>query len=67
MHARPSAGPRTASIGPGTAALAARTGSPLFTWPALVPYALLVVAWAAVARPSLGHAVAHAGGPKGRA
>ncbi|GAA3353317.1 hypothetical protein GCM10017744_006130 [Streptomyces antimycoticus] len=64
---RPSVGPRTASIGPGTAALAARTGSPLFTWPAVVLYALLVAAWAAVACRSLGHVAAHAGRPKSRA
>ncbi|MFT9473308.1 TDT family transporter [Streptomyces sp. Mo3] len=51
----------------GTGALAARTGSSLFTWPAVVLYALLVAAWAVVACRSLGHAAAHAGRPKSRA
>ncbi|MGW7751456.1 SLAC1 family transporter [Streptomyces violaceusniger] len=46
---------------------AARTGSSLFTWPAVVFYALLVAAWAVVACRSLGHAAAHAGRPKSRA
>ncbi|MEV6761819.1 TDT family transporter [Streptomyces sp. NPDC051105] len=41
----------------GTSALAARTGSELFVWSAVVLYALLVVAWAVVAWHSLRHAV----------
>lgn len=45
----------------GTAALAGRTGSQLFIWPAVVFYALLVAAWAAVAWRSLHHAARHAG------
>ncbi|MFG3021167.1 TDT family transporter [Streptomyces sp. NPDC048254] len=40
----------------GTSALAARTGSQLFVWSAVVLYALLVVAWAVVAWLSLRHA-----------
>ncbi|MBO3680323.1 TDT family transporter [Streptomyces sp. NEAU-YJ-81] len=51
----------------GTGALAARTGSPLFTWPAVVLYALLVASWAVVACRSLGHAAARVGRPKSRA
>ncbi|MGW3668682.1 TDT family transporter [Streptomyces sp. NPDC005141] len=39
----------------GTSALAARTGSQLFVWTAVVLYALLVVAWAVVAWHSLRH------------
>jgi tellurite resistance protein TehA-like permease len=41
----------------GTSALAARTGSRLFVWIAVVLYALLVAAWAVVAWHSLRHAV----------
>ncbi|MEN1889509.1 hypothetical protein ACFWBS_28150 [Streptomyces mirabilis] len=41
----------------GTSALAARTGSQLFVWIAVVLYALFVAAWAVVARHSLRHAV----------
>uniref|UniRef100_A0AAU1UME4 TDT family transporter n=1 Tax=Streptomyces sp. NBC_00119 TaxID=2975659 RepID=A0AAU1UME4_9ACTN len=41
----------------GTSALAARTGSQLFVWIAVVLYALLVAAWAVVAWYSLRHAV----------
>ncbi|MFD8725688.1 TDT family transporter [Streptomyces sp. NPDC059629] len=40
----------------GTSALAARTGSQLFAWTAVVLYALLVAAWAVVAWHSLRHA-----------
>ncbi|WP_327287234.1 C4-dicarboxylate ABC transporter [Streptomyces sp. NBC_01198] len=43
----------------GTGALAARTGSDLFVWPAVVLYALLAAAWALVAWRSLHHAAAH--------
>jgi len=43
----------------GTSALAARTGSPLFSGPALVHYGLLVIAWAIVALHSLVHASGH--------
>ncbi|AEM84007.1 hypothetical protein [Streptomyces violaceusniger] len=48
--------------GTGTGAPAARTGSVLFTLPAVVLHALLIAAWAVVACGSLGHAAAHAGG-----
>ncbi|NUR05112.1 MAG: C4-dicarboxylate ABC transporter, partial [Streptomyces sp.] len=41
----------------GTSALAARTGSQVFVWTAVVLYALLVVAWAVVTWHSLRHAV----------
>ncbi|KOG64309.1 TDT family transporter [Streptomyces flaveolus] len=41
----------------GTSALAARTGSQLFVWIAVVLYALLVAAWAVVAWHSLRHTV----------
>ena len=40
----------------GTSALAARTGSEPFVWSAVALYALLVAAWAVVARQSLRHA-----------
>ncbi|MFF7984228.1 hypothetical protein ACFZDK_34805 [Streptomyces sp. NPDC007901] len=40
----------------GTSALAARTGSRLFVWIAVVLYALLLAAWAVVAWYSLRHA-----------
>jgi C4-dicarboxylate transporter/malic acid transport protein len=42
-----------------TSTLAARTGSDLFVWPAVVFYALLVAAWAVVAGHSLRHAAGH--------
>lgn len=51
----------------GTGALAARTGSTLFVWTAVVLYALLVAAWAVVAYRSLRHAAAHTGGRASRA
>jgi tellurite resistance protein TehA-like permease len=51
----------------GTGVLAARTGSQLFVWPAVVLYALLVAAWAAVAYRSLRHAAAHVGRGRSRA
>ncbi|MDX3761757.1 MULTISPECIES: hypothetical protein [Streptomyces] len=41
----------------GTSALAARTGSKLFVWTAVVLYVLLIAAWAVVAWYSLRHAV----------
>ncbi|MEU7828795.1 TDT family transporter [Nonomuraea sp. NPDC049129] len=51
----------------GTGALAARTGSQIFVWVAVVLYALLVAAWVVVACRSLRHAAAHAGRPERRA
>ncbi|MEU9287681.1 hypothetical protein AB0D57_23975 [Streptomyces sp. NPDC048275] len=51
----------------GTGALAARTGSQLFVWAAVVLYTLLIAAWAVVSYRSLRHAAAHAGGPESRA
>ncbi|MCX4530425.1 C4-dicarboxylate ABC transporter [Streptomyces sp. NBC_00841] len=42
-----------------TATLAARTGSELFIWTAVVLYALLVIAWVMVASHSLHHAAKH--------
>ncbi|WP_328540308.1 hypothetical protein [Streptomyces sp. NBC_00344] len=50
----------------GTCALAARTGSELFVWPAVILYALLADAWAVVSWRSLRHAAGQAGGPEGR-
>ncbi|MFD1274754.1 C4-dicarboxylate ABC transporter [Streptomyces kaempferi] len=50
----------------GTSALAARTGSQVFVWAAVVLYALLVAAWVVVAYRSLRHAGAHTGGLRGR-
>ncbi|MGY0062404.1 TDT family transporter [Streptomyces sp. LZ34] len=51
----------------GTGALAARTGSHVFVWAAVVLYTLLVAAWAVVACRSLRHAAAHAGRREPRA
>ncbi|WP_266703579.1 TDT family transporter [Streptomyces sp. NBC_01571] len=51
----------------GTSALAARTGSQVFVWAAVVLYVLLVAAWVVVAYRSLRHAAAHTGGPRNRA
>ncbi|SCE29154.1 Voltage-dependent anion channel [Streptomyces sp. DvalAA-14] len=50
----------------GTAALAARTGSQLFIWPAVALYVLLAAAWAVVACRSLRHAAGHLSGPAAR-
>ncbi|MFG1811356.1 TDT family transporter [Streptomyces sp. NPDC049040] len=50
----------------GTSALASRTGSQLFGWPAVVLYGVLAAAWAVVAWRSLRHAAGHAGGPAAR-
>jgi tellurite resistance protein TehA-like permease len=50
----------------GTSALAARTGSQLFVWPAVVLYALLAATWAVVASRSLHHAGAKARAATGR-
>ncbi|MEU9449472.1 TDT family transporter [Streptomyces sp. NPDC048277] len=47
----------------GTSALAARTGSQLFVWSAVVLYALLVTAWAVVAWHSLRHVAGRPEGP----
>ncbi|WP_329457017.1 TDT family transporter [Streptomyces sp. NBC_01497] len=49
----------------GTSALAARTGSELFIWPAVALYILLVLAWAVVAYRSLRHAAGQVRGPAG--
>ncbi|MCX4403606.1 carboxypeptidase regulatory-like domain-containing protein [Streptomyces sp. NPDC059837] len=42
-----------------TSALAARTGSQLFVWVAVVLYALVVIAWVVVVSRSLHHAAGH--------
>ena len=51
----------------GTSALAARTGSHVFVWAAVVLYTLLAAAWAVVAWRSLRHAAGHTGVPESRA
>lgn len=43
----------------GTSALAGRTGSVLFVWPAVALHGLLAAAWAAVSWCSLAHAAGH--------
>ncbi|XHM94944.1 TDT family transporter [Peterkaempfera sp. SMS 1(5)a] len=50
----------------GTGALAARVGSQVFVWTAVVLYALLVAAWVAVAWRSLHHAAGHTAGTGSR-
>ncbi|MGV9385025.1 TDT family transporter [Nonomuraea sp. NPDC003707] len=50
----------------GTSVLAARVGSQVFVWVAVVLYTLLAAAWVVVAYRSLHHFAAHVGGRRGR-